>query len=70
MKRVDERKARHRVLIPAIVQGVASVGLLYPSGFVPARYTTRPHGSDLEVIGADMWRAFEEHRHEQKSEAA
>ena len=69
MKRVEARKVRERALIPAIVQGVASVGLLYPPEFTPTRYS-HPHGNDLEVIGADMRRAFEKYRHEQKSDTS
>ena len=48
--------------ISAFLDGVTSIGLLYPAMITPIRYT-EGYGTDMEMVGRDMWFAEEKFRH-------
>ena len=67
-----KRDIRTRSLTLAFTDGITSMGLLYPSGFLPTRYPGS-YGDDMEAIGRDMWRAVRRQRnvksHEKQTRA-
>ncbi len=48
-------------VLPGIMSGIMSVGFLYPTHAMPARYPLS-HEVDMEAIGKDMWRAVGAHQ--------
>ena len=57
-----KRNSKSVTIIPAILSGIACVGLLYPVTLTPIRYT-EGYGPDMNMVGRDMWRAEENYRH-------
>ena len=54
----------------AVLDGITSIGLLYPTMITPIRYT-EGYSTDMEMVGRDMWLAEENFRYgTQKKSAA
>ena len=65
-----KRNSKTVTIVPAILSGITSVGLLYPAMLTPIRYT-EGYGSDKDMVGLDMWRAEENYRYDtQKKDTA
>ena len=56
-----KRNPNKTSIVPAILSGVTSVGLLYTARITPMRYGER-YSSDMEKVGRDMRRAEENYR--------
>ncbi len=55
-----KRGSTSRSFSLAILDGISSVGLLYPEPCSAVRYPGS-YGADMDMIGRDMWRAVERH---------
>ncbi len=64
-----KRNRKKTTIVPAILSGITSVGLLYPAAFTPVRYVDG-YGRDMEVIGQDMWRAVAHCKNDTQEESA
>ncbi len=54
-------------ILPAVLSGLTSVGLLYPANVAPIKYA-EGYGTDMEMIGQDMWHAEEIYRYDTQKE--
>jgi len=51
-----KRNPKNISVLPAVLSGMTSVGLLYPSAFTPIRYA-KGYNDDMKMIGLDMLQA-------------
>jgi len=64
-----ERNANKRKVLPAILFGLNSVGLLYPAMVTPVRYPDK-NAHDMQRIGQDMRLAIESYTNAKKENVA
>lgn len=63
-----KRNQRKNTVLPAILSGITSVGLLYPPAFKPVRYSGT-YNHDMKIIGLDMLQAEKKYIHDTKEES-
>ena len=61
------RKPHKPALVKAVINGLASIGTIYPSRFQPVKYRL-PYNVDMDAIGKDMWRAIELYNNDKQNQ--